>query len=156
MEVPSGADADTERFVLYGCVTDLLARVSEVQPVLVVLDDLHWADRATVQLLRHVATAEQPMRVGCSGRSATPRSVPEHPVSELLAALHREGGALRIVLRGLTDLTCSRCWRRIAGHEMTDDGVALARRAVGRDGREPVLRRGDPAPPRRDRRDLSG
>ena len=67
VEAPSGADADTERFVLYGCVTDLLARVSEVQPVLVVLDDLHWADRATrptVAPCRDGRTADAPRCVG--------------------------------------------------------------------------------------------
>ena len=80
-------DADAERFVLFGCVIDLLARVSAVQPVLVVLDDLHWADRATVQLLRHVATAEQPMRRRCVG------DVPR--------------------LRGrVPTIRCRSCWRR--------------------------------------------
>ena len=104
VDVPAVADADAERFVLYGCVTDLLARVSEQQPVLVVLDDLHWADRATVQLLRQVATAEQPMRVGVLGTFRDTDVSAGDPVSELLARLHREGGARRIALRGLTDL----------------------------------------------------
>ena len=43
----------------------------------------------------------------------------------MLAALHREGGALRIALRGLTDVDLLALLERIAGHEMTDDGVAL-------------------------------
>jgi class 3 adenylate cyclase/tetratricopeptide (TPR) repeat protein len=126
-EVPAGsdADADAERFVLFGCVTDLLERVSDLQPVLVVLDDLHWADRATVQLLRHLATAPQPMRVGVLGTFRDTDVVSGDPVSELLAGLHREGGAHRIVLRGLTDLDVLAMLELVAGHEMTDDGVAL-------------------------------
>lgn len=125
VDVPSGADADAERFVLYGCVSDLLQRVSEVQPVLVVLDDLHWADRATVQLLRHVATAEQPMRVGVLGTFRDTEVSAGDAVSELLARSHREGGALRIGLRGLNDLDVLALLEQRAGHEMTDDGVAL-------------------------------
>jgi predicted ATPase len=125
VEVPSSADADAERFVLYGCVTDLLQRVSRDRPVLVVLDDLHWADRATAQLLRHVATADQPMRLGVLGTFRDSEVSTGDPVSELLAGLHREGGAQRIVLRGLTDLDVLALLERIAGHEMTDDGVAL-------------------------------
>jgi class 3 adenylate cyclase/tetratricopeptide (TPR) repeat protein len=125
VDVSSGVDADAERFVLYGCVTDLLQRVSQDRPVLVVLDDLHWADRATVQLLRHVATAEQPMSVGALGTFRDTDVGAGDPVSELLAGLHREGGAERIVLRGLTDLDVLALLERIAGHEMTDDGVAL-------------------------------
>jgi class 3 adenylate cyclase/tetratricopeptide (TPR) repeat protein len=125
VEVPAGVDAEAERFVLFGCVTDLLARVSERQPVLVVLDDLHWADRATVQLLRHLVTAPQPMRVGVLGTFRDTDVVSGDPISELLAGLHREGGASRIVLRGLTDLDVLAMLELVAGHEMTDDGVAL-------------------------------
>jgi tetratricopeptide (TPR) repeat protein len=125
VEVPASGDADSERFVLYGCVTDLLARVSQTQPALFVLDDLHWADRATVQLLRHVATTDTPMRVAMLGTFRDSEVAAGDPVSELLAALHREGGAERIALRGFTDLDLLALMEAVAGHEMTDDGVAL-------------------------------
>src|SRR5262249_58673098 len=117
--------ADAERFVLYGCVTELLARTSEEQPVLIVLDDLHWADRATVQLLRQVASADQPMRVGVLGTFRDSEVGTDHPVSELLAALHRQGGAERIALRGFGDDELLALLETIAGHEMDDQGVAL-------------------------------
>jgi class 3 adenylate cyclase/tetratricopeptide (TPR) repeat protein len=125
VEAPSGGDADAERFVLYGCVTDLLSRMSAEQPVLFVLDDLHWADRATVQLLRQVANAEQPMRVGVLGTFRDSEIGTDHPVSELLAALHREGGADRIALRGFGDDELLALLETIAGHDMDDQGVAL-------------------------------
>jgi class 3 adenylate cyclase len=125
VEVPSGGDADAERFVLYGCVTDLLARLSAEQPVLIVLDDLHWADRATVQLLRHVAGADQPMRLGVIATFRDSDVGTDHPVSELLAALHRDGGAERITLHGLSDLDLLALLETIAGHEMDEQGVAL-------------------------------
>ena len=125
VDVPTGADADTERFVLYGCVTDLLARVASEQPLLIVLDDLHWADRATVQLLRHVATSTEPMRVGVLGTFRDSEIGVGHPVSELLAALHREGGAERIGLSGLDDLDLLALLETTAGHAMDDEGVAL-------------------------------
>jgi class 3 adenylate cyclase len=125
LEVPSGGDGETERFVLFGCVSDLLARVSEVMPLLVVLDDLHWADVATVQLLRHVASADQSMRVGVLGTFRDSEVGADHPVSELLAALHRERGAVRVALRGLSDTDLLALMEAIAGHEMPDDGIAL-------------------------------
>jgi class 3 adenylate cyclase/tetratricopeptide (TPR) repeat protein len=124
-EVPISTDVDAERYVLYGCVTDLLARVSAEQPVLIVLDDLHWADRATVQLLRQVASAEQPLRVGVLGTFRDSEIGTDHPVSELLAALHRTGGAERIALRGFGDDEVLALLETIAGHEMDDQGVAL-------------------------------
>jgi class 3 adenylate cyclase len=56
-------DAETERYLLFAAAVGLLVMASERQPVVVVLDDLHWADKASLQLLRHVIAAEQPMRV---------------------------------------------------------------------------------------------
>ena len=61
---PSKAtDADTERYLLFAAVVGLLGMASEHQPVVLVLDDLQWADKASLQLLRHLIAAEQPMRV---------------------------------------------------------------------------------------------
>ena len=65
------------------------------------------------------------MRLGVLGTFRDTDVGAGDPVSELLAGLHREGGAQRIVLRGLTDLDVLALLERIAGHEMTDDGVAL-------------------------------
>ncbi len=49
---PSTAtDADTERYLLFAAVVGLLVMASEQQPVVVVLDDLQWADKASLQLL---------------------------------------------------------------------------------------------------------
>ncbi len=80
---PSKAtDSDTERVLLFAAVVGLLATMSEHQPVVLVLDDLQWADKASLQMLRHLTAADQSMRVlvlgtyrdsECSGpiRSAT-------------------------------------------------------------------------------------
>ena len=112
--------------MLFGCVVDLLARVSGEYPVLVVLDDLHWADRGSVQLLRHVVARDEPMRVGVLGTFRDSDITTDHPLADFLAALHRENRGVRIALRGLRRRRPARtCWRRIAGHEMDDHGVAL-------------------------------
>lgn len=124
-EVPAAGDGDTERFVLFGCVTDLLARASVALPILIVLDDLHWADRATIQLLRHVARASEAMRVVIIGTFRDSDITADHPLTELLAALHREHGAERITLPGLSDDDLLALLETIAGHEMDVQGVAL-------------------------------
>ena len=52
---PVEADPDTERHRLHTAVTELLAGVGEKRPVLLVIEDGHWADAPTLLLLRHLA-----------------------------------------------------------------------------------------------------
>jgi class 3 adenylate cyclase len=125
VEPPQTADNDSERFVLFGCITDLLSRWTVEAPLLLVLDDLHWADRSTLQLLRHVANADGLRRVGMLGTYRDSEITAGHPLTDLLAALHREGGGDRIVMRGLDDRDVLELLEQIAGHEMDDAGVAL-------------------------------
>lgn len=122
---PDGGDGDAERFVLFGCVVDLLERASADRPVLVVLDDLHWADRQSVQLLRHVVGCGRPLRVLFLGTFRDSDVATGHPVSDLLAGLHREQGTDRILLRGLSDTDVLGLLEQLAGHDMDDRGVDL-------------------------------
>ncbi|MEV0388427.1 AAA family ATPase [Nonomuraea sp. NPDC050643] len=48
------AGADGEAFQLYDAVTGLLVEASRERPVVVVLEDLHWADAASLRLLEFV------------------------------------------------------------------------------------------------------
>ena len=52
---PVRAEPDTERYLMFEAVDALLARIAKRAPLLVVLDDLHWADRPTLALLSHLA-----------------------------------------------------------------------------------------------------
>ena len=101
---PSKAtDSDTERFLLFAAVVSLLAKVSEHQPVVLVLDDLQWADKGSLLLLRHLTTAEQAMRVLTLGTYRDSELSRSHPLLDTLAALHRQNGVSRIELAGLDD-----------------------------------------------------
>ena len=55
---PTTADPDTERHRLHTAVTDVLGGVGLHRPVLLVIEDAHWADVPTLLLLRHLARAE--------------------------------------------------------------------------------------------------
>jgi len=111
--------------VLFGCVSDLVARASREYPLVLVLDDLHWADRGSVHLLRHVAACDEAMRVGLLGTFRDSDVNRDHPLAEFLAALHRENRCIRIPLSGFTDDDLLLLLETIAGHEMDDQGVAL-------------------------------
>ena len=55
-------EAGTERQRLFDALAALLAELAAGAPLLLVFDDLHWADSPTVQLLRHLVRAPQPRR----------------------------------------------------------------------------------------------
>ncbi len=54
---PTSADEATERHLLFEAVADLLARTAEQRPLVVVLEDLHWAEPTALLLLRHLASS---------------------------------------------------------------------------------------------------
>ena len=112
----SSSDAESERYLLFGAVVDLLARVSALAPVVLVLDDLHWADRPTVQLLRHVVSADAPLRLFVIGTFRDSDVDPDHPLAEALAALHRESGIERHrACAASVTTSSSRCSKRRPG-----------------------------------------
>jgi DNA-binding SARP family transcriptional activator len=100
-ERTSSSDAEGERYLLFGAVVDVLARVSARTPVVLVLDDLHWADAPTVHLLRHVFAAATPTRMLVIGTFRDSDVGDHHPLRATLAGLHREPNVERVALRGL-------------------------------------------------------
>src|SRR3954470_1045165 len=55
LPAPVAADPDTERHRLHSAVADLFAAVGRRAPLVVVIEDGHWADTPTLLLLRHLA-----------------------------------------------------------------------------------------------------
>ena len=119
-------DADTERFLLFAAVVRLLARASEDQPVVLVLEDLQWADRGSLLLLRHLIAAEHVMRVLVIATYRDGELSRTHPLVETLAALHRQSGISRIEMTGLDNTGVLSLMEAAAGQAMDDAGVALA------------------------------
>src|SRR5436189_6094809 len=50
-----GLPPEQERRYLFNGMREFLARAGRAQPLLLVLDDLHWADDATMLLVQHIA-----------------------------------------------------------------------------------------------------
>jgi class 3 adenylate cyclase/Cdc6-like AAA superfamily ATPase len=96
------AEPEVAQFRLLDAYTAFIRAVSERAPVMLVIDDLHWADRPSLQLLQHLARSLSRMRVLVIGTFRDTDIVRASALSETLAALNREPGFERIVLRGLT------------------------------------------------------
>jgi class 3 adenylate cyclase/tetratricopeptide (TPR) repeat protein len=126
MPSPRESDPETERYLLYAAVAGLLARAGEAEPLLLILDDLHWADQPTLSLLRHVVTAGVSMPVMVVGIYRDSDLSRDHPLTALLADLHRDQGGERMNLTGLESEDVLAFMEALAGQELDEDGRALA------------------------------
>jgi DNA-binding CsgD family transcriptional regulator/tetratricopeptide (TPR) repeat protein len=112
---PVVADPDTERHRLHTAVTDLLVGVGRARPMLLVLEDCHWADASTLLLLRHLTRAAGEARVLLLATFRdTEVDVPQN-LSETLADLRRSEDVVRLHIAGLSDDEVAEFVRRAAG-----------------------------------------
>ncbi|MBV8234384.1 MAG: hypothetical protein JO075_01670, partial [Acidimicrobiia bacterium] len=70
-------------------------------PVVLLLDDLHWADRPTLQLLQHLIRRSGDVPLLILGTYRDTDLVRTHPLAEVLADLRRADVVARLPLRGL-------------------------------------------------------
>lgn len=110
------ADPETRRYLLFEAVSTLLTEVSQRAPLLLVLDDLHWADRATLHLLRHTIRSSQEGSLLIVGAYRDAEIGPEHPLADLLADLRRDRLFDRVSLDGLDERGVSELIALHAGH----------------------------------------
>ena len=111
---PPVDEPETERYRLFEAVVGLLTELSRRAPVLLVLDDLQWADRPTLLLLRHLARATTPARVLILGayRSSERRG---DTFTNALAELRRDRLASQLDIGGLGELETAELVRLRAG-----------------------------------------
>ena len=120
------SDADTQRYLLFSAVVGLLTAVSASQPVLLILDDLHWADQGTLLLLRYLVGADVAMRLLVLGTYRGSDLAAAPALSEALAALWRHPGVERLDLAGLNDADVVALMESGAGHEPGEVFTTLA------------------------------
>jgi tetratricopeptide (TPR) repeat protein len=89
---PPGVAADPEQacFRLFDAVTRLLAQAARVEPILLLLDDLHAADHSTLALLQFLARALRGARLLVIGTTRQASFHPSARATELLARCTRE------------------------------------------------------------------
>jgi DNA-binding SARP family transcriptional activator/class 3 adenylate cyclase/tetratricopeptide (TPR) repeat protein len=126
LPAPLHSDPETERYRLFDAVAAWLAATSAEAPLLVVLDDLQWAARPTALLLRHVVHSAESMRLLILGTYRDSELTHDHPLVELIAHLHRQGGMQRLALSGLDDTGVAAFVEQVTRRALDDDGIALA------------------------------
>ncbi len=121
---PVSSDPETDRFRLFDAVAGALARLSRRAPLVLVLDDLHWATAPTLLLLRHVVTRSEPMAVLAIGTYRHTEVDDHHPLAEVLGEPGRLPHVTRIVLGGLDEDAVHGFVRAVTGR---DESAPLAR-----------------------------
>jgi DNA-binding SARP family transcriptional activator len=131
-ELPTdvGAEDEGTRFRSWDLVVDLVRRAAHEQPVLVVLDDLHWSDVSSLRVLGLLLEGLQDGRllVVCTWRDDPPPGAALAAVAEGLARRH----ALRLRLTGLPEDDVATIVEAVAEQPPTaDEAAALRRRTDG-------------------------
>ena len=113
--------SESERYVLFRAIDGLISAAAERTSVLLVVEDLHWADSPTLELLRQLVTSPRAGALMLLSTCRVDGLAEQHSLRALLADLHREPHVLRLDLTGL------------AGEDVVEllRGIADAPRGIG-------------------------
>ncbi len=124
---PLRSDPETERYRLFDAVAACLGEVSADDPVLLVLDDVHWAAKPTLLLLRHILRSAEPLRLLVVATYRDSEVGRGHPLAELLADLRRVEGVERFPLTGLDQAGVAAFIEAAAGHALSENDEGFPR-----------------------------
>jgi hypothetical protein len=94
-------DGEAERLRVFASVTEFLHNVTIANPVVLFLDDLHWADKPSLLLLQHLAQRTASDRLLILGAYRDADLDRAHPLANALGVLRRLPNYRRVLLRGL-------------------------------------------------------
>jgi DNA-binding CsgD family transcriptional regulator len=101
LERDTGVGDLTSQLALFESARSFLAEVAAVRPLVLVLEDLHWADSESLNLLRYLARVLDGHRLIFAATYRSEDVGASHPLYQLLPLLVREANPLRLELRPL-------------------------------------------------------
>jgi DNA-binding CsgD family transcriptional regulator len=108
-------DPEQGRLRLFDAITTFLTRVSQHQPLVLVFDNLHWADRSSLLLLEFMAEELTAARLLLLGTYRDTELSPGHPLRQTLGEITKLPHFQRLSLAGLTEVDVSQFIVRICG-----------------------------------------
>ena len=124
LALPPSDQPESERYRLFDAVSSFFAAMTDVAPTLLVLDDLHWADEASLLLLRHLLSDRRPARLMVLVTYRDTEVDSGHPLSAALADVRRFVPIERIRLRGLSAQDLQALVTALAGWSPSDEMAA--------------------------------
>lgn len=114
--VPAPSEGE-ERLRLFDAVARMIADAAQERPVVLLLDDLHWADEPTALLLRYIARVARAAPLLIVGAYRDTDLDSRQPFEGVLRDLQRERLAFRIALRRLAREQTAEIVVRLLGAE---------------------------------------
>jgi DNA-binding SARP family transcriptional activator len=131
----SASDPEGARYRLFEAVVSAVVEASSDAPVLLVLEDLHWADHSTLLMLAHLTRVTSTSRILVLGTAREGEPVPDG-LAKLLAELTRDRRLTRLALGGLTETEVG----ALASAWLEEEPAAgLAAELHGRTGGNPLF-----------------
>jgi DNA-binding CsgD family transcriptional regulator/tetratricopeptide (TPR) repeat protein len=126
------AGSARERFRLFEVTTEALVAAAQPSGLLIVLDDLQWADAATVRLLVHLATGLTPVRLMVVATYRDTETTGQERLRAAIATLAREASVTRVRPGGLSEAEVAAHLAAMTGWEVPGSvTAAIYRRTQG-------------------------
>jgi DNA-binding CsgD family transcriptional regulator len=128
----TAAPGGEDRFRLFEAVTSMLVRSAAPSGLVVVVDDLHWADASSVSLMIHLARELRTSRIMLVAGYRDREVGSDASTGAVLRALIREPGTVQLRLGGFAEVEVADQLEATFGHRFALDVVAgIARRSGG-------------------------
>jgi tetratricopeptide (TPR) repeat protein len=118
--VPPELDPDQARFRFFESVTTYLGRLSERRPLVLIIDDLHWADRSSLMLLEFLGDEIAAQRIMLVGTYRDAEAAGNDALVRAIERLNRSRATHRVTLIGLEPQDAAEYGAFIAGRPLPE------------------------------------
>jgi predicted ATPase len=129
--LPPMQDPEQARFRLFDSITSFLKQASHKQPLLLVLDNLHWADPSSLRLLEFTAQELAEARVLVIGTYRDIEVSRGHPLYHTLGELTHQRLYQRVLLRGMNQGDVGRVMETVGKVGLPQELVATVHQHTG-------------------------
>jgi DNA-binding SARP family transcriptional activator len=136
---PARADPETGRLALFEAVSALAEAATRERRALLVLDDLHWAAKPTLLLMRHLIRSERPWRALVLATYRDTELDIRDPLAQLLADLQRDATVERMTIGGLDERGTASLLDAAGGHDGVEHRAELAQLLHAETGGNPFF-----------------
>lgn len=119
--LPATLPPDEARFRLFDALSSFLQQEATRQPLLLILDDLHWADAPSLLLLAFLARVAPHACLVVVAVYRDTEVDQDHPLAQTRASLAREQVSVRLALQGLSRVETTRLLGLVSGMELPAD-----------------------------------